>query len=412
MTVHLEASNVEASDSDYTFAGNPIIIPAGSLTGFATITGVADGLDEPDESLTVSIVSVTNATQDGEQQVIVTISDGDNAPLVTLSADPLTLTENGGTSTVTATLSAVSTLDVTVDLAFGGTAVDPTDYTVSAGQIIIAAGDTTGSVTVTAVDNDLTDGDRTVVVSISGVSNGTEDGEQSVTLQITDDEATGVTVSPTAITVAEGGDGVRIDVVLDVQPTGDVTITVEVDNGYVTVDPATLTFTPDNWDTPQTVTITAVDNFVADGLRTSTISHTVTSGDDRYDGLNVDNVTVDVGDNDVAGVDTSTSSVSVTEGGEGDSYSIVLSSQPTADVQITVTPDGQVDLGHGAGVGVMLTFTDANWNSPQIVEVAAVDDGVEEGDHIGTITHSATSADARYDGIAIVNVTVNITDNE
>jgi hypothetical protein len=524
VTVHLGVVNDTASDSDYTVAGNPITIPAGSLTGSATVTGVNDTLDEDDvdETLTVSITSVTNGTESGNQEVTVAIADDDAAPLVTLGADPLTLAENGGTSTVTATLAAPSGQSVVVDLAFAGTAADPADYGVSATQITIAAGDITGSVTVTAVDNVVSDGNRTVIASISGVSNGTEDGEQSVTLQITDDEAAGVTVSPLTITVVEGGAGVSFDVVLDVEPTADVTVTVTTDpqvsldlatltftngnwdqvqsvtvtaiddgdaegpyqgtialaaagggydgvvissvtvnvidddtaagvtitqsggstavgepsgtdtytvvlaaqpttdvaialavnNGHVTVDPATLTFTSANWDQAQTVTVTVVDNFVADGTRTSVISHTVTSGDTRYNGLAVSNVTSDVSDNDVAGVDPSTSSVTVAEGGAAGSYTIVLASQPTADVDVTVTPDAQVDLGSGAGVVVVLTFTDANWDTPQTVSVTAVDDGDIEGVHTGTITHAAASTDPKYNGIAIVNVTVNITDND
>ena len=43
-----------------------------------------------------------------------------------------------------------------------------------------------------------------------------------------------------------------------------------------------------------------------------------------------------------------------------------------------------------------LTFTDANWNTPQIVLVNAVDDGALEGTELSTITHQIISTGGKY----------------
>lgn len=52
------------------------------------------------------------------------------------------------------------------------------------------------------------------------------------------------------------------DVVLDKAPTSDVVLTLAVDNAAVVIlDKPSLTFTPDNWDTPQRVSLTGVDNY-------------------------------------------------------------------------------------------------------------------------------------------------------
>lgn len=104
--------------------------------------------------------------------------------------------------------------------------------------------------------------------------------------------------------------------------------------------------------------------------------------------------------------------VDVAEGGGADSYQIALDSIPTANVTITVDPDGQTDLGAGAGVAIVLVFTPANALIPQTVMVTAIDDAAVEGTHTSVITHTATSADARYNGLAISNVVANITDND
>src|SRR5262249_56444732 len=82
-------------------------------------------------------------------------------------------------------------------------------------------------------------------------------------------------------------------------------------------------------------------------------------------------------------------------------------SKPTANVTITVTADSQVSV-----TPTTLTFTPDNWNIAQTVTVSAVDDHVFEHDHTGSISHTAASGDAKYDGILIPQVPVGITDND
>ena len=81
-------------------------------------------------------------------------------------------------------------------------------------------------------------------------------------------------------------------------------------------------------------------------------------------------------------------------------------------MQVTVDPDSQTNLGAGAGVAIVLTFTPANALIPQVVNVAAVDDAVVEGNHTSTITHAFSSADSRYNGFAIPNVVAVVVDND
>jgi endonuclease/exonuclease/phosphatase family metal-dependent hydrolase len=104
--------------------------------------------------------------------------------------------------------------------------------------------------------------------------------------------------------------------------------------------------------------------------------------------------------------------VDVVEGGATDSYQIALQSIPTANVQVTVDPDSQTNLGAGAGVAIVLTFTPANALIPQVINVAAVDDAVVEGTHSSTITHTFSSADSRYNGFSIPNLVAVVKDND
>ena len=98
--------------------------------------------------------------------------------------------------------------------------------------------------------------------------------------------APGVTVSTTALTVTEQdttGDGYTV--VLDTEPTANVTVTVAGHAGTdVTPNPGSLTFTASNWDTAQTVTVTAGDD--ADTTDDSvTLTHSAASADNDYGGI-------------------------------------------------------------------------------------------------------------------------------
>src|SRR4029077_18672044 len=79
-------------------------------------------------------------------------------PTVTLSLTHTNVNEAAGQSTVTATLSNASTLDTTITLGFTGTATNVSDYTRSGTQIVIPAGQLTGSITLTAVQDSTYEG--------------------------------------------------------------------------------------------------------------------------------------------------------------------------------------------------------------------------------------------------------------
>ena len=98
----------------------------------------------------------------------------------------------------------------------------------------------------------------------------------------------------------------------------------------------------------------------------------------------------------------------VTEGGNTDTYTVTLNSQPTSDVTITITPGSQLTLNT-----TTLTFTPTNYSTVQTVTVTAVDDAIYQGEPRSvTITQAATSSDVAYNGITVNPVSVTIIDND
>ncbi|MDX9818689.1 MAG: calcium-binding protein, partial [Desulfococcus multivorans] len=157
-----------------------------------------------------------------------------------------------------------------------------------------------------------------------------------------------------------------------------------------------LTFTggsQGNWQTAQEVKFRAVHDDASEGRQFALINHKVESSiaTSPYHQLAMRSVKVQINDDDRAGaiVTPTGRSTLVIEGGMTDTYAVVLTRMPTADV--TVTLDAyfdQVSLSAST-----LTFTSTNYNVAQIVTVTAVDDDLKEGFHTDYITHTLTSAD-------------------
>ena len=96
---------------------------------------------------------------------------------------------------------------------------------------------------------------------------------EAAALTVEDDDERGVSVSPTALTVPEGGSA-TYTVVLASRPTGPVTVTPSVASGPDVTVSGALTFTAADWDTAQTVTVTAGHDDDADN-DTATVEHAV-----------------------------------------------------------------------------------------------------------------------------------------
>lgn len=184
-------------------------------------------------------------------------------------------------------------------------------------------------------------------------------------------------------------------------------VTIEVISDDFTTDPSPIIVPAQGLTIPAAVvSIASKEDFVAQGDRTVTVTIQASSST----GVNSPSSTfsVTIADDDSAGVTIAQSSgnTAVSEGGTTDTYTVVLTSQPTANVTMNLDGGAQLSL------STAVTFTPQNWNVPQTVTVSAVDDALVEGTHTQTINHTATSTDAKYNGISITSITANITDND
>ncbi len=189
VTVGLSTDGGTAEEEDISVA-TTILIPAGERSGTAAISTAEDD-DFDDETVVVSISSVTGgAIEAGDQRVTLMVRDNDE-PLVRLSVDPTSIAE-GGTSTVTVALAggAVAAGDVTVGLAYvygDGTGGDG-EFEAPA-EVVIASGVSSATALFMAVDDDEHEDDVIVTVSIDAIGGrAAEDGDQAATIEIIDDD--------------------------------------------------------------------------------------------------------------------------------------------------------------------------------------------------------------------------------
>ncbi len=105
-----------------------------------------------------------------------------------LSSDESGMVEDGGSVTITATLSEAASIDVTAELSFTGTAEgNGVDYTADSEAIVIASGSLSGSITITAVQDTLEEGSESIVVEITNAV-GADPESATVNLFIQDDD--------------------------------------------------------------------------------------------------------------------------------------------------------------------------------------------------------------------------------
>ena len=168
---------------------------------------------------------------------------------------------------------------------------------------------TVQTVTVTGVDDSVDDGDTFYIITatMSSATAASTYADATLNLTNTDNDTRGVTVSAVTGDTTEAGGTATFTVVLDTQPTASVTIGLtSSDLGEGTVAPASVTFTTGDWNTPQTVTVTGVDDAIDDGNVVYNIVTAAATGGD-YAGTNPADVSVTNTDNDTTPVPAPTS---------------------------------------------------------------------------------------------------------
>ena len=371
-----------------------------NLTGY-TVTGLVGGQAHTFEVRTVGLFSKTSDSSNED-------SATPRSAAVSFEAATYSVDE-GATVEVTVSLSGAPGREVTVTVsataAGGATAQGETgaDWSGVPENVTFGATDTEQSFTLAATQDMVDDDSEGVVLSFGTLPDGVTAGTLSgATVTIVDDDAAGVTVSATALTVTEQDTtGDSYTVVLDTEPTHEVTVTVGGHAGTdVSLSASTLTFTPSNWDRAQTVTVTARndDDTANDAV---TLTHAATSTDGNYSGIAIAGVAVTVTDNDTTtpAVTLALSAGSIGENGGVSTVTATVSPASAAAFTVTVaaaavSPAVAADFRLSANQ--VLSFAENATTSTGSVTITGVDNDVDAADKTVTVsgTVSATGVTA------------------
>ena len=244
----------------------------------------------------------------------------------------------------------------------------------------------------------MNDATATLTHTASGADYGGVTKDLVVTVRDPDVLA-GLVVSPRSLTVAEGTEE-QFGVKLLTRPTQAVTVQItRRDGSGLRVDPRTLRFTTEDWDTAVSIVVEAEEDDDAIDAR---VRLTLTASGAEYTGQE-ESVVVEIEDDDVARLVVVPQEFTVDEGGDK-SYEVRLSTAPSAAVTVEIASDN-------SNVGLdreVLTFAVSDWDEAQEVTVRSFEDD-DTVDDSATLAHTASGGD--YEGLT-ATVSVEVRDND
>ena len=372
--------------------------------GSATITHTVAGADyDAIEAPTVAVIMIDPNSKD-----------------IVLSKTRLVIEEEDSAGVqYTVLLNAAPTGNVTVTIA----APDDAPVTISPTTLTFTTTnwDTPQTVTVTVGADDNHRGE-TYTVSHTATGGGYDDAILSpLELRVNDNDRVAVRLNTRTLTIVEGNTlSGAYTVVLDAQPNAPIAITASPPSGSnVSINPATVTFTTSNWNTPQSIQVTAAND--ADSQdETIQISH---SASGTYADLTIDPITVQIKDDENL-VKINTLALSLQEG-EDDiaSYTLRLNVWPTGAGTVTVHIDADAKV---RTTPTQVQFTQSNWNQTRTVRVTkrarqdanAVDERVEirhlssDGQEIGLEPVIVTIIDDEEAGVSLSDQVFELAEGE
>ena len=384
----------------------------GSATGtdvLAPNTPIVNGTTYYVEAANLSDPTNLNYRQSNSRLAVEAILTVANISIAFAPITPSSYMENSTTNTFTIVLdTSPGTSSVVIDISSSNTQT----MDVSQSRIIFtdANWNVTQTINIIPVDNILVDGTKQATLTVdvnNDLSNDCYDIIEPLILLVTipDDEVAGYTVSPVDGSLLEASaQTVSFTVVLTARPVSDVIVNTAVqDLTEVISSSSQLTFTADNWNIPQTIFLSDVDEFLVDGDQTTQIIASIdASSDIGFSGLANQAVSVVTEDNDISGIILSSIDNLTSENGDTGAFGIKLSSQPSSTVTIAISSS---NIEEGT-VQSFVQFDSSNWDTVQVITVTGIDDIPPISD--GAIEYkinldSLTTIDADYSGLDLTS---------
>ncbi|MUH01297.1 DUF4347 domain-containing protein, partial [Scytonema sp. UIC 10036] len=436
------------ADQDYIVSSNTVTFTAGAtgtdLTQVLTITINSDDLPENEENIVFNFGTLKGAVAGTITETTLTIAAND--PIVYRISTTNTTSVNEGNSgsqsiTLIVTRSGGTGVESTVDYALSGTAEFGNDYnvvveggeTASSGTISFAPGDTTKTITVELLGDDVYEANEDIRVTVSNPqpttapANSTiETNAAAVTIAIADDDPL-PTVTINDVTVNES-DTATLTVNLSNPSSESIIVSYSVTDGtaeiadedyYVAPGESTITFAPG--ETSKTITVSTSDdnkfeldeifqitltpdsnaNLVSKGEGVVTITN-----DDALPTVTIDDVTSNEGE-------TATLTVSLSNPSSQSidvSYSVTDGTATTADGDYTAPSESTITFAPGetSKTITVSTSTDNKFEPDETLKVTLATDS---NANLGTKKEGVVTI-SNDDALPNINISDDVTINE
>ena len=375
-----------------------------------TVTAASDNLVDEDQGYSIDLSASSDLSgYDGvTSSLAATTSDVSVGSLV-LSTSSLSVAE-GSTATFTIALGIRPLEDVTVTI-ISEDVDDEASFSTTSVVFTSANWDDPQTITVTAASDNLVDGDQGYSIDLSASSDlsGYEGVTSSLAATTSDADEANLRISTASSSLTEATTTVTFTVTQSAVATQSTTVvyslggTAVADSDYTGA--ATGSVTIGAGVTSSSFTVQLLDDDVADGNKTliATLS-SITSGMGQLG--SPASVTIRITDNETPGFMLSDFSLTVAEGATS-SFRIALSTQPTANVTVTLSPS---DTSEGRLSSSSLTFTSADWDTARTIIVTGVADTLVDGTQIAQITLVGSSTDPNYASSTTGSIDVSVTD--
>ena len=282
-----------SGDYGVSAATNQMVTVGTTGTGSISLTTGTDAVDEPNGSVTVTLVAGTGYSVGTANSASVTVNDDDD-PTATVTATNAAVTE-GGNAVFTVTLSRAQASDVAVTYNLTETG----DFGVPAAAnqtVTVNAGQTTGTITISTTGDSADEADGSVTVTLASGTGYAVGTANAATVTVNDDDDPTVTVAANNATITEGGDAV-FTVTLSRAQTANVAVTynVTVAGDYGVSAASNQTVTVSSGATTGTITLSTTDDSAEETSGSVTV--TLASGTGYAVGMG-NAATVNVNDND------------------------------------------------------------------------------------------------------------------
>ncbi len=431
LTVNVAATGGTATGgTDFGPVPATVTFADGQTTATVVIPITDDNLNEPNETVVLTLTNPTNGAVLGAQTTTtLTITDNDPAPAGTIqfAAAAATATENSGSIVLTLTRTGGTTGAVTVMVeATGGTATSGSDFTGVPATVTFADGQTTATLTLPILDDTAVEGDETAILTLSAPTGGAVLGTQTTTtLTITDNDtvptAAVVQFAAPTFPVAENAGTATVILTRTGGTTGAVTVTVMVTGGTASngtdFGPVPMTVTFADGQTSATLAIPITNNTMfgppsrSVELTLSAPTGGATLGTQATTTLLIfDDDTIAPPVPTVGAVQFGAATYTGAEGGGSIAVTLTRTGGTTGALTVSVTATGGTATSGTDFTGVPATVTFAAGQTTATLVIPVLDDTTAEGTETVTLALSGPTGGATLG--TQTTTTLTITDND